>query len=94
MCTKKFHKNFLCVPTIYVLSKNMKIMKTFQPKIVIFIAVKNRCMLHGHVFVVHTKVILSLNLTQSKNGGNLVLALRKHAYAIHSDIYSCKNDNF
>ena len=29
----------------------MKIVKQFQPKIVIFTAVKNCCMLHGHVFV-------------------------------------------
>ena len=29
----------------------MKKVKQFQPKIVIFTAVKNRCMLHGHVFV-------------------------------------------
>ena len=29
----------------------MKIVKKIQPKIVIFTAVKNRCMLHGHVFV-------------------------------------------
>ena len=29
----------------------MKIVKQFQPKIVIFTAVKNRCMLHGRVFI-------------------------------------------
>ena len=29
----------------------MKKVKQFQPKIVIFTAVKNRCMLHGRVFV-------------------------------------------
>ena len=29
----------------------MKIVKQFQPKIVIFTAVKNRSMLHGRVFV-------------------------------------------
>ena len=29
----------------------MKIAKRFLPKIVIFTAVKNRCILHGHVFV-------------------------------------------
>ena len=29
----------------------MKIDKQFQMKIVIFTAVKNRCILHGHVFV-------------------------------------------
>ena len=28
----------------------MKIVKTIQPKIVIFTDVKNRCMLHGRVF--------------------------------------------
>ena len=34
-----------------VLSKNMKIVTKIKPKIVIFTAVKNRCMLHGRVFV-------------------------------------------
>ena len=29
----------------------MKIVKKFKPKTVIFTAVKNRCMLHGRVFV-------------------------------------------
>ena len=29
----------------------MKIVKRFQPKIVIFTAVKNRCILHGSVLV-------------------------------------------
>ena len=37
------------VPTIYVLSKNKKIVKYFQMKIVIFMGVKNRCLLHGRV---------------------------------------------
>ena len=39
------------VPTIYVLSKNMKIVKKIQLKTVIFTALKNRCILHGLVFV-------------------------------------------
>ena len=38
---------------IYVFSKNMKIVKTFQLKIIIFTAVKNRCILHGRVLVMH-----------------------------------------
>ena len=29
----------------------MKIVKKFQPKIVVFTSVKNRCMLYGRVFV-------------------------------------------
>ena len=33
----------------------MKIVKKFQLKIVIFTAVKNRCMLHGRVFVMGSK---------------------------------------
>ena len=37
--------------SIYVLSKNMKIVKTFQLKFVIFTAVKNSCILYGRVFV-------------------------------------------
>ena len=32
----------------------MKIVKRNQPKIIIFTAVKNCCMLHGHVFVMLT----------------------------------------
>ena len=34
----------------------MKIVKQLQPKIVIFTAVKNRCMLHGRVFVMDATV--------------------------------------
>ena len=44
-------RRFYRVPTIYVLSKNLKIVNINQPKIVIFTAVKNCCMLHGRVFV-------------------------------------------
>ena len=45
-------RRFLRVPTIYVLSKNMKMVKKKnQLKIVIFTAVKNRCILHWRVFV-------------------------------------------
>ena len=36
----------------------MKIVKTFQLKIVIFTAVKERCMLHGHVFVMNGETVL------------------------------------
>ena len=39
------------VPTIYVLSKNIKLIKTFHLIIAIFTAVKNRYILHGRVFV-------------------------------------------
>ena len=39
------------VPKIYVLSKNMKIVKKFQLKFVIFKAVKYRCILHWNVCV-------------------------------------------
>ena len=34
----------------------MKKVKLFQPKIVIFTAVKNSCMLHGRVFVMFFKL--------------------------------------
>ena len=34
----------------------MKKVKTFQLKIVIFTVVKNRCILHGRVFVIITDV--------------------------------------
>ena len=36
----------------------MKIVKKFQLKIVIFTDVKNRCMLHGHVFVMKVKLFM------------------------------------
>ena len=50
-------------PKIYVLSKNMKIVKQFQLKIVNFTAVKNRCILHGRVFVmVRISVEVELDL--------------------------------
>ena len=37
----------------------MKIVKKFQLKIVIFTAVKNRCILHGRVFVMHKALFLT-----------------------------------
>ena len=40
-----------CTHNLYVLSKNKKIIKFFHLKISIFTAMKNRCILHGHVFV-------------------------------------------
>ena len=36
---------------MYVLSKNKKIIISFYLKFFIFTTVKNRCILHGHVFV-------------------------------------------
>ena len=42
---------------IYVLSKNMKIVKTIQMKTVIFTAVKSRYILHGHVFVINVSCL-------------------------------------
>ena len=53
--------NGLHVPTIYVLSKNMKNVKIFQLKIVIFTAVKNRCMLHGRVSVLRKQNVKENN---------------------------------
>ena len=44
-------KHRLWVLTICVLSKNKKIVKQIQLKIVNFTAVKNLCMSHGRVFV-------------------------------------------
>ena len=44
-------RRFKRVPTIYVLSKNKKLITIFHLKIIIFIAVKYCCILHGHVCV-------------------------------------------
>ena len=52
-------RRFKRVPTIYVLSKNKKIDRKFQMKIVSFTGMINRCMLHGRVFVMlHGHVIM------------------------------------
>ena len=53
----------LACNTIYVLSKNVKVVKHIQQKFVIFTAVKNRCMLHGRVFVMKLmyKIFCGLN---------------------------------
>ena len=45
-------------PQSMFLSKNMKIVKKFQLKIVTFTDVKNRCMLHGRVYVICLFLIL------------------------------------
>ena len=44
-----------CVPTIYVLSRNKKIIKKILLKIFIFYNFNNLCILHGHVFVMSAK---------------------------------------
>ena len=48
---KHIYCGYSLEPPIYVLSKNMKIVKQFQQKIVILTAVKNRCILHERVLV-------------------------------------------
>ena len=42
------------VPTMYVLSKSIKIIKIFPMKFSIFTAEKNLCILYGQVFVMYT----------------------------------------
>ena len=51
----------LSVPTIYVLSKNNKIIIFFYLKIFIFTAVKNRCILYGHEFVMRSTGLTSFS---------------------------------
>ena len=48
-------RRFLCVPTINVLSKNKKKIIIFHLKIIIFIAMKYCCILHGRVIVMLRK---------------------------------------
>ena len=45
-------------PRSMFLSKNMKIIKNFQLKIVIFTAVKNISILHGRVFVMNVELLM------------------------------------
>ena len=47
-------------PQSIILSKNKKIIKKKISKMFIFTAVKNRCILHGHVFVMCVVVMASM----------------------------------
>ena len=46
-------RQFKRVPTIYVLSKNKKNVKTFQQKIFNFYSFRKICLLHWRVFAIH-----------------------------------------
>ena len=68
----------------------MKIVKKFQPKIVIFTAVKNRCMLHGRVFVMkHTLVsqtaheIWGINSEGAKNAYNKIMYAKNNQFKMY-----------
>ena len=50
-CSKTYIVGTLTCTNNYVLSKNMKIVKKIEMKNVTVTAVKNRCILHGRVFV-------------------------------------------
>ena len=50
-------KHRLCVPTIYVLSKNKENIEHFLLKIFIFYNFINHCILHGQVFVMEVEKI-------------------------------------
>ena len=63
----------------------MKIVKDFQPKIVFFIAVKNRCMLYGRVFVMKW-----LDLKYSFNFVNSISSLHQHTFVSQASIVSEK----
>ena len=47
----------LTVPTIYVLSKNKKNIKTFLLKFFIFYNLRKICILHGYVFVMSDCIV-------------------------------------
>ena len=66
----------MSVPTIYVFSKNIKIVKQFQLKFVIFTALKNRRILHGPVFVMHN-VGLSLFAHYPKDNVRVIVFMPK-----------------
>ena len=50
-------RRFYSVPTIYVLSKNMKNITIFHLKIIIFTAVKYHSILHGHIGVMPRRTV-------------------------------------
>ena len=61
----------------------MKIVKKKnQLKIVIFTAVKNRCMLHGHVFVMK-RIVRSARAFSQSDQSSLFASLRKHAHVVY-----------
>ena len=59
-CSKR--RLWVCVPTIYVLSKNKKNSKNFLLKIFIFYNLQNLCILHGQVFVMKNRFTFIINL--------------------------------
>ena len=78
-------RRFYRVPTIYVLSKNKKIITIFHLQIIFFTAVQNCSILHGHVCVMGMRYFM-LCITAS--------ILRKQAYAINCMFLRLKNYNF
>ena len=57
----------------------MKIVKRIKPKFVIFTSVKNRCMLHGRVFVMNRLVFAGLTrlLAEGRDYDELALAWKR-----------------
>ena len=56
-------------------AKNMKIVKKIKRKIVIFTAVKNRCMLHWRVFVMSAQADLQFCCMHMLKMGFLIILL-------------------
>ena len=65
-------RRFLRVPTIYVLSKNKKNVQFFYLNFFFFTAVKNRCILYGHFFVMYTVKEAPSNFTDRSNAALLL----------------------
>ena len=58
-------RRFEHVPTIYVLSKNMKKVKFFHQNIIVFTAMKYCRILHGHVCVMYALYLFFCNVDPS-----------------------------
>ena len=71
----------------------MRIVKKIEMKIVIFTAVKNRCMLHGRIFVIkrHRPVLAS---TQSDQSFYFPYHYENTSIQYTAIFHGCKNVNF
>ena len=70
------------LPTIYVLSKNKKSISFFHLKIIIFTAMKNHSILHGHVIVIKLNSNQPAHLPRLADILKLSLVMRKPAFSI------------
>ena len=89
----------LTLTTINVLSKNKKIINFFHLNNFIFTAMKNHCILHGHVFVMSCRILKHFNTTPEEytviftSGCTGALKLVAESFDFYGNHCSCCHGN-